>query len=100
MAAEYLFSRKSVSIDFHSSHLEKSPRQKSKTMKKRMKFLEQSFGGSTDSQISNGCDSSSPVLLKKSMSADPTHLEEIQRLTEKLKQSEKVRHVVFSCILR
>ena len=61
-----------------------------------MKFLEQSFGGSTDSQISNGCDSSSPVLLKKTISVDATHHEEVQRLREKLRQSEKVRCVFFS----
>ena len=62
---------------------------KSKALKKKLKFMEQSFGGSTDSQISNG-ESSSPISLQKINAIDT---EELQLLKSKLYDSEKVCYV-------
>ena len=59
---------------------------KVKSMKKRMKFLEQSFGGSTDSQLSNG-GPGSPVSLKKVNSLEN---DEVESLKCKLLKSEQV----------
>ena len=59
---------------------------KLKSMKKRMKFLEQSFGGSTDSQLSNG-GPGSPVSLKKVNSLEDG---EMESLRYKLLRSEQV----------
>ncbi|XP_065051624.1 RAS guanyl-releasing protein 2-A-like isoform X2 [Rhopilema esculentum] len=59
---------------------------KSKALKKKLKFMEQSFGGSTDSQISNG-ESSSPISLQKINLIDN---DELQLLKSKLYDSEKV----------
>jgi len=58
---------------------------KVKSMKKRMKFLEQSFGGSTDSQLSNG-GPGSPVSLKKVNSLEN---DEVESLKCKLLKSEQ-----------
>ena len=63
---------------------EKMP--KLKTMKKRMKFLEQTFGGSTDSQLSNGVPGS-PVSFSKMSSVEN---DEIESLKCKLLRTERV----------
>ena len=59
---------------------------KMKAMKKRMKFLEESFGGSTESQLSNG-GSLSPVSLTKVNSVEN---DEVGSLKDKLLRSEQV----------
>ena len=62
---------------------------KLKAMKKRIKFLEQSYGGSIDSQISNG-GSVSPVSFSKVNSVEN---DEAEGLRSKLFKSEQVNMI-------
>lgn len=61
-----------------------------------MKYLEQSFGGSTESQLSNG-GSVSPVMLSKISSVEN---DETQDLKNKLIRSEQVKHIIIFTLMQ